>query len=991
MNKRYLQTILFFILISPLTLMGQTTVTGTVVDDKTNEPIIGVTVQEASTDRGTITDIDGHFMITVEKPDPVLIFRYTGYTAVEISLAGRTELLVKLSEANVMIDEVVVVGYGIQKKSDLTGAVSTVKGKDLSRVATSNVEQALQGKVSGVYVAPSSGTPGAGAVIRIRGTGTLNNANPLYVIDGMITYDASNINPQDIENVEVLKDASAAAIYGSRGANGVIIITTKKGVPRDKAFISGSAYYGTQEITKKISLLNASEFASAYNDLRGQTYFSDPASLGAGTDWQDQIYRMAPIGNATLSANGGSDKYSYSFSGNYFYQDGIIKNSHYDRFTLRLNSEYKLTPSVTFGHNISYSLIREDLSPDVVGGAYRMPPVYAPRDSTGAFSDPTFFGLAIANPAADLFYKSNHHQSGSRLFGNLYVDVKLFKDFTFRSNLGIDRPERKSRFFEPKFEVSASQRNLNDRLSVGQENGNEWIWEQTMTYDHTWGSHHLTALAGYTAEERKSESLGGSRENFPGTAEELLYLSAGNDTTQMNYQSAGDEALTSNIYRINYAYNNRYLLTLSWRTDRSSRFTKENRTANFPSGSIGWNIGEENFMKDFAWLDRFKIRGSYGILGNQAASSAYPSTGAVTSGLYGVFGPDESLNQGATLVSLANANLKWETSRQTDIGAELGIFDGMLEFEVDWYNRLTYDIIAAVPIPDYVGSQDDPVVNTAKVNNRGWDITAIYRKNGTLSYNIGVILSPVSNKVIKLAEGRTEIFEAFLQGEPATHTVVGLPIGAFYGYKVAGIFQTQEEIDQSPKFGGEKPGDIRYVDTNGDKILNGDDRVYLGSAIPTLSYSMTAGLDWKGIDFVADLVGSSGNKIFNAKETFRFATYNWEEHVVDRWTPQNQSLTEPRITNGGLNYKVSDRFLEDGSFLRLRSITLGYSLPKDVLSKAGISKVRFYVTGTNVWTKQKYSGYSPEFANGANSYEVGLDFGGYPVSKAWQGGVEIQF
>ncbi len=991
MNFKLLHSFIFLLTGLPLTLWTQSTVTGVVLDASDNTPIIGVTIQEASTDRGTITDLDGRFTITLTGSDPTLIFRYTGYKTVEVKLDGRDQVEVKLAEEVTVFDQVVVVGYGIQKKSDLTGAVSTVKGKDLSRVATANIEQALQGKVSGVYVAPSSGTPGAGAVIRIRGTGTLNNANPLYVIDGMITYDASMVNPQDVESVEVLKDASAAAIYGSRGANGVILITTKSGTIRDRAVISGSAYYGTQEITKKVSLLNGSEFASAYNDLRGQPYYPDPTILGEGTDWQDEIYRMAPISNATISANGGSEQYSYNFSANYFTQDGIIKNSHYDRLTFRLNAEYKLTPSIKLGHNISHANIREQVAPGVVNSAYRMPPVFAPRDTTGDFTDPTFFGLAIANPAVDLFYKSDNHNTGSRLFGNLYADIKLFKDFTFRSNFGIDRGNRMERYFEPKFAVSASQLNLNDRLSVTAKTGNDWIWEQTLTYDKSWDEHHVTALVGYTAEERKFESLGGSRENFPGTAEELLFLSSGNDTTQMNFQTATDEALTSNLYRINYAFKNKYLLTLSWRTDRSSRFTKANRTGNFPSGSVGWNIGSEPFLRDVAWLDRFKIRASFGILGNQAASSSYPSTGAVTSGLYGIFGPDESLNQGATLISLSNANLKWETSRQTDVGFELGLFAGKLDFEVDWYNRETYDIIASVPIPDYVGSKDDPLVNTAKVNNQGWDISGVYRKSGIFSYNLGLILSPVKNKVVKLAEGRNEIFASFLQGEPATHTIVDLPIGAFYGYKVAGVFQSQEDLDLYPKLGGEKEGDIRYLDTNGDNILNGDDRVYLGSPIPTLTYSMTAGADWKGIDLNADIVGASGNKVFNAKETFRFAVYNWEEHVTDRWTDENHSLTEPRITNGGHNFRVSDRFLEDGSFVRLRSITFGYSLPSSFISKANLSRLRFYVTGTNVWTKQNYSGYSPEFANGSNSYEVGLDFGGYPISKSWLGGLEIQF
>jgi TonB-linked SusC/RagA family outer membrane protein len=478
-----------------------------------------------------------------------------------------------MSEESQLFEEFVVVGYGIQKKSDLTGAVSTVKGEDIQRVASDNIEQALQGKVSGVYVAPTSGAPGAGAVIRIRGTGTLNNSNPLYVIDGMITYDASTINPQDVERVEVLKDASAAAIYGSRGANGVILITTKKGTIRDRAVISGSAYYGTQQIANHIDLLNAAEFASAYNDLRGQTYYPEPAALGEGTDWQDEVYRSAPVANYSLSANGGSEQYSYNFSANYFDQDGIVENSHFDKLTLRLNAEYKLNPHIKIGHNLSYTTAREQVAPDVVNSAYRMPPVFAEKDSLGNFSDPTFFGLAIANPAADLYYKSNNHNTRDRLFGNVYVDINFLKNFTFRSNYGLDKNNRDSRYYEPKFQVSASQLNKNDRLSVGSDQYNEWIWEQTLTYDHEWGDHHITALAGYTAQERNGQSLHASRENFPGTAEELLFLSAGNDTTQMNGEEAGDEAITSNLYRLNYTFKNRYLFTVSLRTDRSSRFT----------------------------------------------------------------------------------------------------------------------------------------------------------------------------------------------------------------------------------------------------------------------------------------------------------------------------------------------------------------------------------------------------------------------------------
>ncbi|HQU58016.1 MAG TPA: SusC/RagA family TonB-linked outer membrane protein, partial [Saprospiraceae bacterium] len=587
--------------------------------------------------------------------------------------------------------------------------------------------------------------------------------------------------------------------------------------------------------------------------------------------------------------------------------------------------------------------------------------------------------------------KSNNHSKGSRLFGNIAANVKFLRNFTFRSNLGFDRGDGQSQYFEPAFEVSASQRNLNDRLSVGYNQNRDWIWEQTLTYNKEWTNHRVTVLGGYTAEERYRESFGGSRENFPGTADELLYLSAGNDTTQMNYGGAVDEALVSYLFRVNYTFLNRYLFTFSWRADQSSRFLKENRQGSFPSFSVGWNAGEEAFVRDLDIFDRLKLRFSYGLLGNQASSRPYPSTGSVTSGLYAVFGPGEDLNQGATLISLANPNLKWETSSQADFGVELGFFNNRLEIEADWYNRRTYDIIAAVPIPDYAGSQDDPVVNTAEVRNRGWDFTVNWRQGGAFAYNLGATISPVENEVLKLAEGKSEIFAAFLQGEPATHTVVGLPIGAFYGYQVAGVFQNEDELANLPKLGGEQVGDLRYADLNDDGMVDDKDRTYLGSPIPDLTYSFTGGVEWKGIDFAIDFLGASGNKVFNAKKTFRFGVYNWEASFVDHWTPENPSQTEPRITNGGHNYRVSDRFIEDGSFFRLRSIALGYSLPANLLSKAYISRLRIFVLGNNIWTSQQYSGYSPEFANGANPFEVGLDFGAYPVAKSWQFGLDVTF
>lgn len=990
-----MKRILYTVLLIPAfitALSAQWTVSGKVTDGKDGSPLIGATIEEAGTLTGTVTDYDGNYTLDVSSGNARLIIKYVGYAMQEIEVANRNVVDVLMGEDGVMLEQVVVVGYGVQRKSDVTGSISSVKGKEIEKIATSNIEQALQGKVAGLHVTPASGNPGAGAVIRIRGTGTLNNANPLYVIDGMITYDASLVNPQDVESIEILKDASAAAIYGSRGANGVIIITTKNGRQKKGGQISLSTYYGTQSITREIAMLNGQQFATAYNALRGQNYYPDPSIFGQGTNYQKEIFREAPIYNVQVAASGGNEQTTYNFSANYFDQDGILKNTSFKRGTFRLNTDTKLNNWLTFGNNLSFLISKSQNGPNVVSSAYRMPSVLSPYTETGAFTDPTFFGLALANPLADQFYKSNNFSNSERLFGNAYLEAQPIKGLRLKSNFGYDRSRDKSKYFEPEFAVSASQRNGSDRLSVGQSAGNNWIWEQTITYSFDLGKDHsLTLLGGYTAEERSSEWIGGSREHFPGTVDELLYLSAGNDTTQMNYGGAVDEALISQLFRVNYSLKDKYFLTGSVRRDQSSRFTDENRTGYFPSASLGWNMGRESFISDLNVFTDLKMRASYGILGNQASASTYPSAGVVSSGLYGVFGSTESLSQGATLLTLSNPNLHWETSSQVDIGIDASFFEGKLTVEADWYRRLTYDIISSVPIPSYVGSQSNPVVNTAEVLNRGFDFSVKYNKAGTFSYNIGANLSPVHNEVTKLAQGKNEIFAAFLQGEPASHTEVGLPIGAFYGYQVDGIFQNAEEIAASATIGGEKPGDIKFKDIDGNKVIDEDDRVYLGSPIPTLTYGFSFNCDYKGFDFSADLLGVSGNKVYNAKETFRFAVYNWEQHVANAWTVDNPSTTEPRVTNGGHNYRVSDRFLQDGSFLRLRTLSLGYTLPAGICQKIKIGSMRVYVSGNNLYTRQKYTGYSPEFANSSNPFEVGFDNGSYPIAKSTQFGLDLKF
>ena len=958
--------------------IAQVRISGQVLSGADGSTVIGATVKEKGASNGAITDIDGNFTIEVSDANATLVFNYTGFTQKEVALNGQTRIAVTIDEDAGLLNEIVVVGYGTQKKSDLTGAVGTVKARDIERIPSASVDQALQGKIAGVYVTPASGEPGASAFIRIRGTGTLNNSNPLFVVDGMLLDDISFVNPQDVESVEVLKDASATAIYGNRGANGVIIITTKRGTSGRSAIVSLSTYYGNQQIAKKLSLLNASEFAQMYNEYKGTNFYTDPAALGTGTDWQDVIFRDAPIANVQLGVNGVWKKLQYNLSGNYFNQSGILEKTAFDRKTGRINAEYPVAKFLKVGTSVAYSsALLKSVNGGIIGSAYRMSPVFAERDSTGDFTDPTFFGQALANPAADLFYKSDWRNRVNRLVGTFYTDITLFKDFTFRTNLGLDKWGVRLRYFEPAFEVSNSQRNPYPRTSRDTTNVRSWLWENTLTWNKEFENMTLNVLGGQSAQEYRNEL----RRTI-------------NDTLQPNGQEIREWAMFSFIFRTNATFFDRYLLTVSLRADGSSRFAKGNRWGYFPSVAVGWNIAQEPFMRGQKVFDRLKLRASWGIVGNDKTQE-YPSQGIITDELYAVFGPNETLDSGATLINYANPDVVWESAHQTDIGLEFAMFNGRLSAEVDWYRRFTSNILADLPIPDYVGSQATPVVNSAQVRNTGWDFTLNWRETrGKVTYNFGGILSLVDNEVVKLNQAKSEILSENLGQGFVTRTVPGQPIGSFYGYQVDGIFQNTEELSQYPKFGNEKPGDFRYKDLNGDGILSDLDRGFLGSPIPTTMYGFNAGIEVFGFDLGADVFGISGNKVMNAKAaSTRFAVYNWERLFFDgRWTGEGTSNSVPRASEEGLqhNTRMSDFFIEDGSFLRLRSVVIGYSLPRHLLSGIGMSRLRFYASGTNLWTKQDYSGFSPEFPSN-NPYAVGLDRLYYPMSKTILFGLNATF
>ena len=1002
--------LLLFIFTSISTwMMAQSVVVrGNVSDGK--EPLVGVSIVVKGTSNGTVTDIDGNYEIQAEA-NGTLMFSYIGYVSQEIAVSAQRTINLKMVEDAQSLKELVVVGYGTQRKSDLTGSVGSVKSKDIQAIATPSVEQALQGKIAGVFVTPSDGSPGAGAVIRIRGTGTLNNSNPFYVVDGMLLDDIGFLNPNDVESVEVLKDASATAIYGSRGANGVIIVTTKRGSAKNKSQIGVSAYYGSQDLVKKIELANATEYAQLRNlaakNAGSPEPYKDPASFGVGTVWQDVVFRTAPIKNLNLSARGGNDMMTYSVSGDYIKQDGILRGGDFERLTLRINNDYKLNSFIKIGHNFSIINTKSNYSPGLIYNAYYAPPTVAVRDSSGAFGNTTS-DANVGNPEAQLFYERYNSGSNFRTVGNVFMDVNILSGLTFRSNIGLDWSNVESKKFVPVFRVTDIQKIDVNSLDVANRKYINKLWENTLNYDKTIGKHHINLLAGVTAQTNDNFLFIGRGTNLPndvnniaGDIENLLYLKLAEKGITVNEGSdnGNNWRMFSYLFRANYTLNEKYLLTASFRRDGSSKFGKNRRYGNFPSVALGWRIKEEDFMKNIDWLSNLKLRASWGIIGNEKISQTDKNP-PVTGRLDAIFGTDERFFPGSTITKLANPDLHWEETQQTDIGFEIGFLKNRLTAEVDWYERKTSDILTALQIPAFIGTQDPPTVNAAKVLNRGWDINLGWRDRiSKLGYNINAIASTVHNEVIGLGEGKEEIFGGGVGegGKLGTRTAIGLPIGAFFGYKAVGVFQNAEQLKSLPKRPNEvagtdvKVGDLIYADTDGDGVITSKDRTFLGSAIPKYTFSFNIGADFQGVDFSVQISSVQGNKVMNAKRLARFSTGNFEKTFLSGWNGEGTSNSEPRVTIGGRNYEVSERFLEDGSFTSIRNAQIGYTLPLSISQKMKIQSFRIYAAATNLKMWTKYSGYTPEITNGGDSFSIGIDRGVYPVAKTFTVGVNAIF
>lgn len=1009
-----------FIFLFTLKTAAQIPLTGRVTDAANGEPLIGATVAVKGTTLGASTDLDGRFRLNVPSENAVLGISYSGYVSQEITVGQQRDLNVLLEEDNSVLGEVVVVGYGSQKRSSISGAVSSITSEEISELPVLRTEQALQGRVAGVTVAQNSGSPGSALTVRVRGTGTINNSDPLYIVDGVPVEGLDFLNPNDIESINVLKDAASSAIYGARGANGVVLITTKSGKKNQAGRISYDAYYGVQSPWKTANLLSAREYAILSNEahvaagVAPLTEFANPDALGEGTNWLDAIFADAPMSSHQLSLTGGSEKSTYALSGNVFNQNGIVGGDKADfkRYTVRASGSNAVKKWLTIGTNIGFTSLTRNGLPEnnefvtPLVRALNMDPVTPVRKANGTYAYSRYADTDITNPvnAIEQTYDTWH---SDRVVGNVYGELTLLPGLTFRSAYSVDATFAQQDIFFPKFDLSnnpvladapAGEKRAVNSVVVNNNKWRNWQWENVLTWHHTFARRHdLVLTGGISALENRHDYNGGANTNLPSNNPKDAFISNTIDpiASQSAYGGAEESALQSFFGRANYEFDGKYLLSAAFRADGSSRFGANNRFGYFPSLSAGWIVSHEGFWKENNLVNFLKLRGSWGQNGNDKIGN-YSFTTVVFSGQNYTFGPTQVITNGSVALTAANPDLKWETITQTDFGVDAELFSGRVSLTADYYLKNTSDMLYAAPIPLTPGTAA-PVRNVASVENRGLELAANYRnRDRAFKYSIGGNIAFVKNKVTSLGEGGEPVFAGRVQSGNAdvTKTDVGQPIGSFFGYVTDGIFQNQSEIERAA-FQNENtaPGDIRFKDLNGDGKITSADQTYIGNPSPDFTYGATLDFEFKGFDLGFFLQGSHGNDIYNATVRYDFNYVNRPVSVLNRWTGPGTSNSEPRVNllDPNQNARVSDRFVEDGSYLRLKNVQLGYALPKSVLKRIHFEKFRLYVSAQNLFTFTKYSGMDPEIGAYGGALNAGVDRGFYPQARVLLGGVNVTF
>ena len=1016
---------------TPSIVVQDREITGTVTATD-GETMPGVNVVIKGSTSGTVTDATGKFALSVPGNDAVLVFSFIGYASQEVAVGNRSVVDVALAPSLETLSEVVVIGYGTVKKSDLTGSVSSVKAAELKAVPTTSFERALQGRAAGVQVSQTSGQPGAEASIRIRGTSSILAQNePLYVIDGMLINSStgdvtaggglgqrisplSAINPGDIESIEILKDASATAIYGSRGANGVILITTKRG-KKGASAVDFESYYGVQEASNKIDLLNAQQFAALVNEAKtnsGQLpVYVNPENLGRGTDWQEELLRVAPIQNYQLSFSGGNEKTQYAISGGLFDQKGVIINSNFKRYSFRTNVTSAISDRLTVGTNVAFSRTSGNtintglqfITPGVVGGALGMNPVlpvYDPSRKGGYTYENTIagqIGTVIGNPVAEV----KEHKSlstSSRFLGNVEGSYRIAKGLTFKTTFGVDAVFSKDRVFGPSW-IKASE-GARGEAGISNLEAFTWLNENTLTFDTDLREKdNLNVVLGYTLQEFENEYISSYVFDIPDDKLGYYNLRAAlNPQPPTNGETRW--SMVSYLGRAQYSLTGKYLFTVTGRVDASSKFAENNKYSFFPSAAVAWRIIEEPFMQNAQAISDLKVRASIGIIGNQAIS-AYQSLPLTRPMGEGVFnnGTGYTFYISSQPEAFNNPDLKWETTRQLGIGLDAGFFEGRVSMSLDYYQKYTYDLLLSTPISSTTGFELT-TLNVGNVENRGVDLeissfntsaTSAVKWNSSLNFSIN------RNKVTKLAtDNDVNLGSGLILRE-------GEAIGTFYGYQFEGIFQSNEEADASAVFATQQSGankavagDRKYRDVNNDGVINEDDRVILGNALSDFSWGLNNDIGYRNFTLSFFIQASHGNEMANlnasALEDFRGLNNVSAEAGLNRWTPENPSNRYPRaLANRSVDVGTfSSTMVEDASYVRLKNVTLGYNLPASMLQRLSVRNVRVYVSATNLLTLTDYSGFDPEgSAFGTATAYPGVDQGRYPLTKTYLLGLNI--
>lgn len=1020
-------------------LQEKKTVTGFISDSETGEGLPGVSILEKGTSNGTITDLDGNFTLQVAE-DGTLIISYVGYVTEEVSVTGMTEVNITMIPDIISLEDVVVIGYGTIRKSDLTGAVASVSAEEMQQSAVSGLDQALQGRTAGVTVTTNSGSPGTAPMVMIRGMGTVTNPDPLFVIDGLpVSAEAVGaLNPGDIESTEILKDASAAAIYGSRAGNGVVLITTKKGSV-GKSSLNFDAYTGIQSVVKTMDLVDAKDFITLRN-AAGQSW--EDSSQVTNTDWQSEIFRPAAISNYQLSFLGGTENATYSLIGSYYDQEGIIKGSDFKRYTFRINTTADVKPWLTAGENISYIYSTQNIIPEqdeytsVVITALTMDPavpVYYP--DTVEFTNPNnrFYPAQrnnIRNPVG-IIERNHHVLQTNKLLGNAYIDLKPVKWITLRTNFGLESTRRQREIYGPEYFESEDALRPQNILIKLDYNTTSLLWENTATIKKIFAEKHdITLLGGYTRELTSYRYMGGAAFNVP-LDDNLWFFSNSspdpegepNDFQDITSEIGGytldepvpyDAALISYIGRLLYSYDGKYDLHVTVRRDGSSRFTGEDKWGIFPSFAAGWKISEEPFFRNVAFINFLKLRAGWGKLGNQEIGDygAYTPVSYLIDYTFG--DPQQSYSGGAPL-GLGNRNLFWEETVMTNIGLDINFWKNKLAFNIDAYVRTTSNMLSRVPIPLIVGVTQPPYVNKGEVQNQGIEINAIFKeKRGDFNYTIGANIAFLKNEVTYLPSDIPA--GDFRDIGYVNLTQEGQPIASFYGYVTDGYWQTQEEIDAANLLAQEtagdddvyydglrtSPGDIKFKDLNGDNRVTDSDQEFIGSPHPDLTYGINIDLQYKLFDLKIFGQGVYGNEVFFGPIFYLEspnAYWNLLSTMNDHWEQEGDNPSVPRLdyTNSNLNLRKSDRYLYDGSYFRIKNVQLGVTLPNQFTKKIGIERFRLYLAGQNLLTFSKYPGFDPEIGRGpeqSNSraeLDMGIDRGLYPLARSYMVGVNLSF